>query len=231
VERLNTVTDVEEYDPTLSIGGMSYEDLTAGDMEMYSLGGVSLVNKQVLLGVPFVITQVTYQLVPPKPSKGERVRGYVSCEATVGDERALTRAIKRGHVPNVSSLDQLNVDPDERIVFNDGGTGVRRQLTALLHTYGIVRVFDGEVTGHNRVRFSDGTESTYAEFDVPWDEWKYYGDQTRMVKDKYHNDVDIEIPCVSRSHKGGAFLLSILHGLHVSDYTNEYGEGETYYLK
>lgn len=72
--------------------------------------GFSLTDKNSLLGHPFIITAVTFRYAGIR--KGQGPRDYVSCEA----------------------VDKLNA----AVVFNDGSTGVRRQIVQYLKSRGLL---------------------------------------------------------------------------------------------
>jgi hypothetical protein len=187
---------------------MSYDELAA--MEGFRVSGLSLLSKDTLLGVPHIITKVTYWRVL------EGRIGHVSVEATLASADAMARAIRRGWVPGISNVDDMVLDPNERVVYNDGGTGIRRQLTALFHAKKAVDVGREDVADDSR-------------YDTPWPEWVSFLDarvQSREVG---------EVPVVYRIPDGDGYRPLILHvdrGLNVSKYANEYtDDGETYYLQ
>lgn len=183
---------------------MSYDQLMG--METFRVFGLSLLSKEELLGVPHVITKVTYWT----PNKDQL--GMVSCEATVASEHYLAKAIDRGWVPNVSAPDQFKLEPNERVVYNDGGTGVRRQLTALFHANEVINVGRDDVADDSR-------------FDVAWPEWVSFSEWRRQSAEAGN------VPCVTRI---GArpLILRADRGLSLSEYTNDYTDkGKTYYLR
>jgi hypothetical protein len=95
--------------------------------------GFTLVEKNKLEGVPMIVIGVTYREGIPRNG---RVGDYVSIEAVCGGPNDLARNIRLG------TLDEqtLAIDPNMPIVFNDGSTGIRRQLTQLFHDKGIINV-------------------------------------------------------------------------------------------
>lgn len=191
---------------------MSYDELNA--METIRVSGFTIVSKDELLGVPHIATKVTYW----QPLEGRF--GFVSVEATIASPDVLTRAIRRGWVPNVSTPDDFILEPSERVVYNDGGTGIRRQLTELFHGVNVIDVGKPDV--------EDGTR-----FDTPWPEWESFT-ETRVQSAEIG-----EVPCVSKipttdeKWKGGykPFILRVDRGLSVSEYANAYtDDGRTFYL-
>lgn len=161
-------------------------------------------DKMTLVGMPMVITRVTYR---PKAAKAER--GFVSAEAVVGDVAHITQAIRRGWMPGIEHLDQFPFSPEELIVFNDGSTGIRRQLTMILQAAGVLDI--GE--------FDDGDNSA---FDRDWSEWNSFATSTRQ---KIGEDMQIDVPDFQN------LRIFAPRGLRVSSYTADgIGDATTFYL-
>lgn len=206
---------------------MSVEDLI--ELEGgYTAAGFNLIPKNFLLGVPLVVTGLRFQpiIVPEKgPNKGVKPRGYVTCEAAVYPELDVKRQVTMGRVVHylgdrkfetAASLEDLKVAPTERIVFNDGSTGIRRQIVQLLHNNGFIQVVP-----------TPKIDERDPILDTPWDEWTNIGVQRTMIG-------EIEAPYICRSYDGAKPLtIRCPRGLRVSDYENPTGQGdiaETYYL-
>lgn len=205
----------------LDLASASFTDLIADGLS-FTIDGVSLVDKRNLLGVPHIITAITWQRIKPeviaaaKKRNDDPPRGFVSIEATIASGELLDRAVKRGHCPNVSDVAGLLVDPNERVVYNDGSTGIRRQCAKLLHTAGMIRVAT-EIT-------------TDRGFDVPWTAWEWHGDQ--LVEHGSDDDGEaIYVPKHTRDRNGKQLTIFVPRGLAVSAYDNDYGEAETFYLR
>lgn len=174
-------------------------------------------KKPLLIGVTHVITSVTFQ-TPVEVKKGQDPdRGYVTVEATVASEGYLLQQIRQGKIPNVESLEGLGVRPNERIVYNDGSTGIRRQLVAMLN-----------FTGHIKVDDVIETDDVY---DRPWTEWLYTGDQTKVYA--AGKDEERTVPSFDRKRNGDPLVIPVMNGLRASYYPNPGvggGESVTYYL-
>lgn len=99
----------------------------------YASRGFTLVQKDQLIGIPFVAIAATYR---PGFARNGRVGDYVSIEAVVAGPEQLAKLIDTGRIKE----DDLSILPDEPVVFNDGSTGVRRAMTELLHERGIISV-------------------------------------------------------------------------------------------
>lgn len=114
------------YDPDLDFRKLALE-------AQYFSRGFRLVEKDELLGVPFVILSFTYR-------PGFTVAGiqgdFVSCECVVADAATLGSPQVRHQIGDR----ELTVYPNEAVVFNDGGTGCRRYLTELAVEMGIADV-------------------------------------------------------------------------------------------
>ncbi len=164
-------------------------------------------DKMSLIGVPMVITRVTYR---PRAAKMER--GYVSVEAVIGDVPHILQAVTRGWIPGVERIVDFPFSPEELIVFNDGSTGIRRQLTFLLHGAGELNI--GKYKETSRV----GVDSA---FDRDWSQWESF--KTATIQKV--NDAEIEIPDFQ------GLQIFAPHGLRVSEYTADgVGDATTFYL-
>lgn len=164
-------------------------------------------DKYTLIGVPHIITSVTY-----RDGDKNKPRGYVSVEATIAPATALEVAIKRGWIPNVTTLDQLALEPGGNVVYNDGSTGIRRQLTQMFHDAGMC-----DVGGDPKDRG--------ARYDRSHTEWESCDFEATRHDAEF--DVDVTYPLFDQSPTGGQLLIVVKHGLRVS----EYGEDSvTFYL-
>jgi hypothetical protein len=114
------------YDPDLDFRKLALE-------AQYFSRGFRLVDKDELLGVPFVVINFTYR-------PGFTVAGiqgdFVSCECVIADAATLGSPQVRHQLGER----ELTVYPNEAVVFNDGGTGCRRYLTELASDMGIADV-------------------------------------------------------------------------------------------
>jgi len=192
----------------LDYANMSYTDLLA--MDSLRVEGFAIVEKADLLGVPHIITRVTYW----RPNKGQL--GMVSVEATIADEATLKSAVDRGWVPDKETVDALKVKANERIVYNDGSTGIRRQLTSLFVQQGLVQLG----------KHSEEDRENGRAFDQPWTEWQSFNEWRRQSEEVGN------VPSFSRLLDNRPLILRADRGLSVSSYSNEYtDEGETYYLR
>lgn len=91
--------------------------------------------KEGLVGVPFLIYRVTYR--DGVKQKDGTLQNYISFDIITADKDTFEK--RKAFIPATNQF-----GPDERLVFNDGSTGLARQMTAYLHEKGIINV--GEVT-------------------------------------------------------------------------------------
>lgn len=191
----------EGFVPYSTLNGGSWEDETAG---VFEFPGFMLLKEEVtnsLEGVPFMIVGVTYRPGIPRPgAKGEdpTPTAYVSIEARIGPRDLLTR--KR------VDLNSLPFDPDDHIVFNDGSTGVRRQITKTLAAMGWIKL-SGE-------RIIDSGKMGECSYDQPPTEW-----------------ADVHFGEIRFDETGGGIYqapirLKCPRGLRLSDYENEFTNGQ-----
>jgi len=105
------------YDPDLDFRKLALES-------KYFTRGFRLLGKDALIGVPHIVIGVTYREGFPREGKAG---DYVSVEAVVADAKTLASNPIKHQLP--MPPDQLSVYPNECVVYNDSGTGVRRYLT------------------------------------------------------------------------------------------------------
>lgn len=181
--------------------------------------GLTVVPKGWLLGVPFTVTAVTFWTPPADKSSPSGYRtGYVSCETTIGSVDELQRAIDRGRVLErtgdnirvIEHIEQLGFYPGERVLFNDESTGVRRQIVDWLIKVGLITLPTNTDKHHGNP------------LDMPWPLWESFAEHTMQG--------EVAVPRFTRLPNGQPFLIRATRGLRVSEYTNDYGPGETYYF-
>lgn len=198
-----------DLDPTR----VGYAALAESAQDFYATDGFNVVAKSDMLGVPHIITGVRFQ----HPSKGrgelENRRGFVTVECTVADTRTLEKEISRGRIPGVGDMIALPFDPEERLVYNDGGTGIRRQLVKMLDAFGVITV---------------GNTDDPRRFDLAYTAWESCD---QMVESGELDGEAIYVPYITRNHKGTQLVIKVQRGLYASDFSNEYGEATTYYLR
>jgi hypothetical protein len=107
--------------------GGSWEDLTHDADEVR---GADLERGALLVGVPMCIIRATFRQGDYMSAKIDAVGWYVSLDTVIGPEPEIARAIRRKRIPeeNLSSVPE----PGETLIFNEGGTGVYRQIVEYL---------------------------------------------------------------------------------------------------
>lgn len=186
----------------------TYDEALADDY--ISAGGLLPLEKEFLEGVPHVITSFTFWV----PQKGN---GMVSVEAIVAGEGLLNRQVARGRIKT------LSVEPNERVLYNDGSTGIRRSLVQLGQALGVLDV------GHESGKGAMPEEGKLGEsrYDLPWTQWKSFAQKTEQGKNEKENP--IFVPCFSEMN-GKPLRIRVLGGLRRSEYSNEQGDSTTWYL-
>lgn len=184
------------YDPSLDFRKLALE-------AAYFSRGFRLVEKAELIGVPFIVINATYRegfLSPDKKVLGD----YVSLECVVADRDTLdspqVRALMRTTRPDKGDL--LTVYPNEPVVINDGGTGIRRAITELL-------IEDGMVD-------PGGDKNDPRRADRPFSQWKSGADQAQYG--------------IEADSQGRKFRYVAMRGLRVSEYESDFGPATTYYF-
>lgn len=144
--------------------------------------GRDLADKAGLEGMPFIMTSFTFRPGTNKPGakKGEIIFGdYVSVEAVTYT--------------------------NQRIVFNDGSTGIRRQVVNWLIAQGIIPALDDPDTAFQY-----------------WD--------SENVLGTWGGAADKPTLKIEATRTGEPIRFLARHGLRSSEYTNEYGDSVTWYL-
>lgn len=153
-------------------------------------------NRAKLVGVPFLITRVIFRDGTGMFDKDHKF-DYVTCEAIVAPQAAYDKAAQMG----LFAPAQVPFAPMDRVVFNDGSTGVFRQIVAYLSARDLIDL--GDTTAPEE---GGKGESRY---DRPHSVWSQGG---RDAED------------------GISVTLRASRGLRFSQYSNEHGDAETYYL-
>lgn len=198
LEQLSTaqLTDMNLYDPDLDFEALALE-------AKYRAKGFRLVKKAVLQAIPFVAIGVTYRW----GQKRAGIAGdYVSIEAVVASKNVLNSPQIRAQLRDLrDGNDEVSVYPNEPVVFNDSGTGIRRYFTRLFQEdMGLIDV------GPEDKRF-------LSRYDKQFDLWDRGAElaQTGIVADL----------------NGEPFRWIGMRGLRKSEYTNDNGPATTWYCE
>lgn len=198
---LSTYRDM--FDPDLAFSKLASE-VKAG----YIARGFKLLTtkddgpgKDALIHVPHMIIGLTYRpsfLLPGTKIKGD----YVSCESVVADREMFA-------LPQVRALlgkgyDTLAVFPNETVVYNDGGTGIRRELTKTLHLNHVIDVGGDYNKDGERI------------YDRPCELWA--------------SGAELAMSGIVADADGEPFRYFAIRGLRRSDYEYEGQDATTYYF-
>jgi len=129
--------EIETYNPALH----SWADLRAESDEVlgYDLAKDALLDA--LERIPFMVTRVQSRpgAVHRDTSGADKQYAYFSLECRIAPEEDLLR--------RRIDLATMPFRPDDHVVFNDGSTGIKRQVMAYLQAKGFIELPDGSVGG------------------------------------------------------------------------------------
>lgn len=159
-------------------------------------------TKQAFVGVPFIITKVTFQLPDEEMTKDNDVKDYVSLECQIAPQQFIEQNAQSNWIPNIANYDgwvqQYGYRADEWVVLNDGSKGIRRQIVAALQASGMIDI--GPLTG------------SPDDYDRPWDDW-YRFDQREAHK---LDGVLVDVPSFNVGSHGDPLAMPVLRGLRKS---------------
>lgn len=205
-------TEIATASQPLGVGIPADTDLTRLDYssliesgEFYQIPGFGLVSdKDQLIGVPHAIIGVTFQMPVKDKAAPAGERDYVTLRAIVADQAHLDEAVERRWIP----AGKPPFKPGELICYNDGSTGIRRDVVKILQNFGLIEV---------------GHEDEPNRFDLPWTMWNSFS--------QFAEQGENTVPEFSTNHQGNLFVLKVGRGLRKSEYSNDYAENAvTYYL-
>lgn len=186
--------------------GEQWTDLVSGAIVA---PGADLVSGSLLIGVPFVITSATFRPGAYVNAATKAKGHYVSVEVVTGDATAFRNALRRGRI-----TDQCPVEPGEELVFNEGGTGVYRQIVGAMEAFGWITLPEGQAegaSGESRLDTSPGQ----------WGITETGTDAGVTVKIDNDGNAVVSVP----------LRIFCKRGLRQSEYQNDYTrEGITRYL-
>lgn len=164
-----------------------------------------------LVGVPFLITRVVFR---PGVKRDKILAAYVSCETLISpslDLRLINARRESSELPRLTSLESLAIEPGSHIIFNDGSTGIYRQIIKYLYM------------------------KKYIELDEPVIDAGGYGETTfDQPPSQWRNILQGETADYPASKDGSIFTgysantrIYCPRGLRISTYTNEYTQNAT----
>lgn len=181
------------YDPDLDFRKLALES-------QYHARGFRRIEKNWICAVPIACCGVTYR----EGFVRDNVQGdYISLEAVVADKDILELPqVRLSYAEAHEGVTDLYVFPNEPIVFNDGGTGVRRTITKLLDDVGAIDV--------------GGKADDPRRYDRPFSLWKAGAAEAQVGFTAFPN--------------GKPFRYFAARGLRRSDYDSPYGPATTFYF-
>lgn len=177
-------------DPNLSFQKLALE------AQYFSRGFRLVSDKGDLVGVPHVVIGVTYRegYARPDGAKGD----YISIEAVIADKPTLESSPIKHMLPQ-----DLAVWAEEPVVYNDGGTGIRRDFTSLFHSIGLIDVGPPNHANENP-------------FDKPFSQWV--------------SGAELATTGIVADREGVPFRFVAARGLRRSDYESPFGPATTFYI-
>lgn len=164
-------------------------------------------DKARLVGIPFLITGVTFREGHKRPDKTRT--NYASVEIMVANADMLRREHARGRITDAQLA---GVDPLETLVFNDGSTGILRVLVSYCHAKSYISVPDGPENG----------ESGKSRYDMLRDTWELSDACTVTLDSDDNSSIAINL---------AESPLFCPRGLRASEYDHDdFGESTTYYI-
>lgn len=176
----------------------------------YTIAGADFdIEKAWLVGVPHVITALSYRLGDMNPA------GFVTCEATIAPQGILNRALRRSKIKVLGPDGAPMVEAEEVVGYNDGSTGIRRQTVKLLEDFGLIKI---------KSKLPPNGPMGESRYDLNYTHWEWDSKQSKQEGDSV-------IPHFTHMHNGQPFSLTIMGGLRDSDGGNRPKDSQpTYYL-
>lgn len=189
--------------PDFIPGAVQWSDLVA---DSHTVMGNDLAKDELLdalVGVPFLIHSLTFRRGINKPGIPWD-SAVCAAEAVLADEQTMKRR-------RVNMLD-LPFEPNQTVIFNDGSTGIYRQLVAFLEAAGYIHI------SHDLPEAGGMGESRY---DLPPSEWT-----------EIHAGEIFINPATEFVEYRANIRLTCPRGLRLSEYQNDFNPtgGKTRYL-
>lgn len=152
---MSTEIDTKTQTPQwLPYAGESWDEMAAVAAVSQ---GADLVPGEELKGVPFIITSVTFRPGDIRTEKDAPTHlYYVSLELVTGTEAEFERARRRKRIN-----ESCPIEPGEELIFNDGSTGVYRQIVRQMEGLGWIRLPDLPENGEKGESRYDALPSTW----------------------------------------------------------------------
>lgn len=205
MSEIEKLSSLEVYQP-----GEDWQSLTGRADELLGYDLARDETADDLVGVPFVVTKAVFR---PGMLRDKLRSAYVSCEVRTSptlDIRLINARRESSKLPRLTDLDSLAFGPDSHVVFNDGSTGVYRQIVKLLTAKQYITLPTPivEVGGYGE-----------SSFDQPPSQWQSFlaGEDSTDADGFTHYSIDLALYCP--------------RGLRLSLYQNDFTQtGKTRYL-
>jgi hypothetical protein len=194
VAALGSETELRELESLFYNPDLDFRKLALDSA--YRAQGFTLIDKEALENVPFVVKRVVYRPGFPR-GENKEPGDYISAECVVADREFLSLPQVKYKLPT-----ELKVYPNQPVVFNDSGTGIRRKLTEAFATASIV------IPGKNRENENP--------FDQPFQRWI--------------GGADVAQSGIDGTMLGAQGVYFSQGGLRRSDYESPYGPATTWYF-
>lgn len=192
----------------------SFDVLMESDDSLWTFDSEDLTDKEQLVGVPFVIVEASYRYVENTKDDGTTQSGdYVSVVGRVASDIAMKAAKTRAEKAKQFFP---TIEPESYIVFNDGSTGIRRQLTGLFHQARLIDV------GERTTAPEDQRNGLY--------DRKFYDWASALGEPTVTKDGEMRPPTINIGKSGKPLIIKVLKGLRYSSYSYEGTPTGTFYL-
>jgi hypothetical protein len=179
--------------------------------EAVGVGGADLLDAELvdyMVKVPHCVVGLDFRQ-GKKMANGHK-GAYVSATAVVAPEDVLRKRFKGND--KAAGLESLPFDPEDVVVYNDGGTGLYRQVVKLMHDNGYISLPDPVIEG------GTSGESSY---DLHPSEWT--GIDAKRVRATTGDDGEFKSLHVN-------IRISAPRGIRYSEYEGPEGEARTRYI-
>jgi hypothetical protein len=171
-------------------------------------------DKEMLVGVPFIITKVFFRDGKFLRAGESMPADFVSVEiVTAPAHSPLWRKVERKRASYPGIPEETEIGPDEQIVINDSSTGIKRQVVQYLHAKKLITVGDPDKN------FDETVPRDYSDLSGVLGTSPFDADRVTLLEGS------------SAAEKGISVRLKCPRGMRVSTYENDFTpEGKTFYL-
>lgn len=214
-----TVISVPTEDVQLSLWDQAVSGRVAVETVFTQNTVLQKENKYAFIGVPFLITGITFQVPSADYSDDGELTDFVSLECQVAPVHAVADNAKGGWIPAHKTVESwveaYGYRPDEFFILNDGSKGIRRQIVKSLHESGLIVVAGYTKGDHDRA------------FDQVWSSWTSFSQS--VIRD--NGNETVTVPSFDTGSTGRPLVIPVLRGLRASkDPLAPAGHSDTFYM-